>query len=168
MGKITRPEIITPDHDLTLFDCGHEILNEWLQKRSLKNQGLNASNTYVICYNKRVVGFYAIATGSIERLYAPSAVTRNMPDPIPVMVLGRLAIDRSYRGQKLGAALLKDAMLRTLKVSQIVGVKALLVHAISEEAKKFYMHFGFQESPVNSMTLLLTIKKIKGHYGESL
>ncbi len=168
MGKITLPETITPDHDLALFDCGHETLNEWLQKRALKNQGLNASNTYVICDNERVVGFYAIATGSIERLSASGAVTRNMPDPIPVMVLGRLAVDQSYQDQKLGIALLKDAMLRTLKVSQIVGVKALLVHAISEEAKKFYMHFGFQESPVNSMTLLLIIKKIKAHYGEGL
>lgn len=168
MGKITRTETITSDHDLALFDCGHKTLNEWLQKRALKNQDLNASNTYVICDNKRVVGFYAIATGSIERLIAPGAVTRNMPNPIPVMVLGRLAIDQSYQGQKLGVALLKDAMLRTLKVSQIVGVKAMLVHAISEEAKRFYMHFGFQKSPVNSMTLLLTIKKIKGHYGESL
>lgn len=168
MGKINRPETISPDHDLILFNCGDEILNEWLQKRALKNQGLNASNSYVICDANRVVGFYAISTGSIERLNAPGAVTRNMPDPIPVMVLGRLAIDQSYQGQKLGVALLKDAMLRTLKVSKIVGVKALLVHAISEEAKRFYLHFGFQESPINSMTLLLTIKKIKGHYGEDI
>lgn len=172
MGKIiaanlTRPELLTVDHDLSMFDCGHETLNEWLQKRALKNQGLDASNSYVICDQMRVVAFYAIATGSIERGKLPGGLSRNMPDPIPVMVLGRLAIDQTYQGQKPGAGLLKDAMLRTLKVSQIVGVKALLVHAISEEARRFYLHFGFQESPIDPMTLMLSVKTIRHHYGES-
>ncbi|WP_339864874.1 GNAT family N-acetyltransferase [Paremcibacter congregatus] len=171
MGKIiaanlTRPELLTAEHDLSMFDCGHETLNDWLQKRALKNQGLDASNSYVICDQMRVVAFYAIATGSIERSKLPGGLARNMPDPIPVMVLGRLAIDRTYQGQKLGAGLLKDAMLRTLKVSQIVGVKALLVHAISEEARRFYRHFGFQESPIDPMTLMLSVKMIRHHYGE--
>lgn len=164
MGEIIRPEIITPGHDLTSFECGNVTLNDWLQKRALKNQSLDASNTYVICDAKKVVGFYALSTGSIERLTVPNSLSRNMPNPIPVMVLGRLAIDQKYQGQKLGAALLKDAMVRTLNVSQIVGVKALLVHAISEEAKKFYLVFGFQVSPINSMTLLLSVKKIRHHF----
>lgn len=165
-SKISRPEALTPDYDLTRFECGNDTLNEWLQKRALKNQGLDACKSYVICDHNRVVGFYAIATGSIERLRVPGAVSRNMPDPIPVMVLARLAIDQNYQGQKLGIGLLRDAMLRTLNVSRIVGVKALLVHAISEDAKKFYRHFGFQESPFNSMTLLLPVKKIRSHLGD--
>jgi|TARA_R110002073_G_scaffold234063_6_gene395388 predicted N-acetyltransferase YhbS len=164
LGKITPPQIMTADHETALFDCGHDTLNEWLQKRALKNQTQDASHSYVVCDGQRVIGYYALSSGSIARLGTPGSLSRNMPDPIPVMVLGRLAIDRAYQDRKLGAALLKDALLRTLKVSRIVGVKALLVHALSDEAKRFYLHFAFQVSPVDPMTLLLSVKAIRSHY----
>ena len=163
MGAITAPEAITTQHNTEQFDCGDEALNEWLKKRALKNQSEGASRTFVICDHGWVVGFYALASGSVERLSAPKPLSRNMPDPVPVAVLGRLAISKSCQGKTLGAALLKDAFFRTLSISQQVGIRALLVHAISDEAKQFYKKYGFLSSPIDSMTLFLSIKKIRDH-----
>lgn len=156
--------MLTSEHDVAPFCCGIPSLDDWLQKRALKNQGSNASRTFVICMNHRVIGYYALATGSVERLIAPGAIARNMPEPIPVIVLGRLAIDARYQRQRLGGALLKDAMLRTLSIAQNVGVRGLLVHSISKQAKQFYLSYGFQVSPVEPMTLLLSVQHIKSHF----
>ena len=164
MGAITSPTVLTSEHDVAPFCCGIPSLDDWLQKRALKNQGSNASRTFVICMNHRVIGYYALATGSVERLIAPGAIARNMPEPIPVIILGRLAIDAQYQGQRLGGALLKDAMLRTLSIAQNVGVRGLLVHSISKQAKQFYLSYGFQVSPVEPMTLLLPVQHIKSHF----
>ena len=138
------------------------MLNDWLKKRALKNQGNGASRTFVVSVGNQVVGYYALASGSVERMESTKSIARNMPEPIPVMVLGRLAIDLSVQGQKLGGALLKDALLRTLSVAENVGIRAVLVHAISEEAKRFYLQYGFQVSPIDPMTLLLPIRHIEG------
>lgn len=156
--------MLTSEHDVAPFCCGIPSLDDWLQKRALKNQGSNASRTFVICMNHRVIGYYALATGSVERLIAPGAIARNMPEPIPLIVLGRLAIDARYQRQRLGGALLKDAMLRTLSIAQNVGVRGLLVHSISKQAKQFYLSYGFQVSPVEPMTLLLSVQHIKSHF----
>ena len=129
--------MLTSEHDVAPFCCGIPSLDDWLQKRALKNQGSNASRTFVICKNRRVIGYYALATGSVERLIAPGAIARNMPEPIPLIVLGRLAIDARYQRQRLGGALLKDAMLRTLSIAQNVGVRGLLVHSISKRQNSF-------------------------------
>lgn len=161
MGVISPPAALTDSHEVSGFDCGNNVLNEWLLKRALKNQHNNASRTFVIGKARRVVGYYAIANGSVERLDAPKSIARNMPEPIPVVVLGRLAVDQQVQGQKLGAALLKDALLRSLAVSKSVGIRAVLIHAISEDAKRFYLNYGFQVSPIDSMTLMLPIKKIE-------
>lgn len=139
-------------------------LFEWLIRRSLKNQQSGASRTYVICKENRVIAYYALASGSIERLIASKTIARNMPDPIPVTVLGRLAVDLQYQGQRFGAALLKDAILRTVSVSRSIGVRAILVHAITEDAKRFYANYGFKESPINKMTLMLSLQQIKTHF----
>ena len=163
MGKITEPSILTTTHITTSSDCGNGTLNEWLIRRALKNQSQGASRTFVICENGEVVGFYALASGSVERLTAPKSMARNMPNPIPVIVLGRLAVDIRYQGQSLGAALLKDAILRSLSVAQNIGVRGLLVHAISDEAKRFYSAFGFQESLIDPMTMVLSIQQLSGH-----
>ncbi|MBV1879960.1 MAG: GNAT family N-acetyltransferase [Pseudomonadales bacterium] len=157
MGITTPPVTLTGNHGVSEFNCGNDSLNDWLIKRSLKNQRSGASRTFVICQNNQVVGYYALASGAVERM-----ISRNMPEPIPVMVLGRLAIDTRMQGQKLGAALLKDALLRTLSVSKNVGIRAILVHAISEDAKRFYLGYGFQVSPVDPMTLILTTLHIEG------
>ena len=161
MGIIKRPALLDSTHNVLNFDCGNETLNIWLKKTALKNQKQAASKTFVICDNKQVIGYYALATCSIERINVPKSLTRNMPNPIPVIVLGRLAIDQQFHGEKFGSALLKDAILRTIYISENVGVKALLVHAISEEAKKFYLHHDFIESPIESMTLLLSMNNKK-------
>ncbi len=158
MGLIKRPELLDSEHGVLDFDCGNETLNDWLRKRAFKNQKQGASKTFVVCDGKQVIGYFALATGSVERMNVPSSLSRNMPNPIPVIVLGRLAIDRRFHGEKLGSALLKDAIQRTIIISEHVGVKALLVHAISEEAKNFYLYHNFIESPLESMTLLLSMK----------
>ncbi len=132
MGKIGTPEPIAVSHVIETFDCGVPVLNEWLQRRALKNESSGASRTYVVCGDGRVIGYYALATGSVMHSDAPSKMRRNMPDPIPVMVLGRLAVDQKWLHAGLGRGLLKDAVLRSLAVSQQAGIKALLAHAISD------------------------------------
>ncbi|MGD9172195.1 MAG: GNAT family N-acetyltransferase [Candidatus Thiodiazotropha sp.] len=164
MGKITAPTPLTSEHILGGFNCGNSTLDEWLKRRALKNQDTGACRTFVVCEdNTTVIGYYALATGSIERVAATGNFSRGMPQPIPVIVLGRLAIDLNHQGKHLGAALLKDAMLRTLSIASNVGVRGLLVHAISEEAMRFYLQYGFQESPIEPMTLLLSVKNIGRH-----
>ncbi|WOG30243.1 GNAT family N-acetyltransferase [Endozoicomonas sp. 8E] len=160
MGIIKAPELLTAEHNTDDFDCGHVVLNHWLKKTALKNQSANASRTFVVNKGNIVIGYYALSSGSVERMQAPKAMARNMPDPVPVTVLGRLAVDNHHRGLRIGSGLLKDAMLRTLVVSGHIGVKAMLVHAISDEAKQFYLQYGFKESPFNPMTLLLPVKQI--------
>jgi GNAT superfamily N-acetyltransferase len=161
VGIVTRPETLTEAHQCINFDCGNDVLNDWLKKRALKNQASGASRTFVIGNEDRVVGYYALSSGSVERLEAPKAIARNMPETIPVMLLARLAIELDSQGQGLGAALLKDALLRVLSVAKNVGVRAILVHAISEDAKRFYLGYGFQVSPIDSMTLVLPMKNIE-------
>ena len=132
-------------------------LDDWLRKRALANEASGASRTYVVCDAGRVVGYYALASGGVTLSAAPGRVRRNMPDPLPVMILARLAVDRSWQGRSLGRSLLRDAVLRTLQAAEIAGIRAILVHAISEEAKRFYERCGFAASPVDPMTLMVTI-----------
>ena len=153
----SAPELLNATHHLDNFDCGEEALNSWLKRNALKNQQNQASRTFVICQNNNVVGFYALAAGSVSHQFVSGGLRRNMPDPIPVVVLGRLAIDLAHQGQQLGAALLKDAVLRASAVSQQVGVKALLVHALNDRAKTFYLNYGFQVSPIDDLILLLKL-----------
>jgi GNAT superfamily N-acetyltransferase len=154
----SAPVRITPEHDTSGFDCGEPSLDEWLKKRALRNEASDASRTYVVCTEAVVVGYYTLAAGAVARDQAPSLIRRNMPDPIPVMVLGRLAVDRRYQNHGLGQALLRDAILRVLQAAGIAGVKAILVHAISDEAKRFYQSRGFLESPIEPMTLCLLLE----------
>lgn len=158
MGEITPPEPITTAHDTESFNCGVPVLDEWLKRRALKNEGSGASRTFVVCSDRKVIGYYALATGSVGHRNTPGKVRRNMPDPVPVMVLGRLAVDQQWQHAGLGRSLLRDAALRTLSVSQQAGIKALLVHALSEDVKYFYMHYGFQESPLDPMTLIISLQ----------
>jgi GNAT superfamily N-acetyltransferase len=152
------PERLGADHDLSAFDSGVAVLDDWLRRRALQNQASGASRTYVVCAGQRVIGYYVLAAGAVVQATATGRVWRNMPDPLPVMVLGRLAIDREYQGSGLGRALLRDAVLRTLQAAEIVGIRAILVHAISDEAKRFYERCGFQSSPVDPMTLMITLQ----------
>lgn len=153
------PENISENHNIESFDCGDEILNDWLKRKALKNEKSHDSRTYVICEENTVIGYYSISTGSVDHNKAPSSLKRNAPNPISVMVLGRLAIDRKWQFQGLGKALLRDAILKTVAISKIAGVKGLLVQAISEEATQFYLKNDFIHSTVE-MTLILPIKDI--------
>src|SRR5438552_9518261 len=119
MPDVTPPEKLTPEHDVDGFECGVPSLDQWLKKRALANQQSGASRTYVVTAKGRVVAYYALATGAVDCAAAPGRVRRNMPDPIPVMVLGRLAVDQQYRGHHLGSSLLRDAILRTLQAADI-------------------------------------------------
>lgn len=164
MGEIGAQSLLLPEHNFGQFNSGNETLDEWLKKRGLKNQTSGASKTFVICENTySAVGYYALATGSMERVVALGSISRGMPDPIPVIVLGRLAIDQRYQGRQLGGFLLKDAMRRALNISSQVGIRGLLVHAISEDAKSFYLRYGFIESNFEPMTLMISMKTLSSH-----
>jgi len=156
--NLSAPQPLRAEHQLSDFECGEPALDEWLKRRALSNQLSGASRTFVVVDDEqRVRGFYALAAGAVAHQMATSSVRRNMPDPVPAMVLGRLAVDRRAQGIQLGAALLQDAVNRAITVSQNTGVRALLVHALHEQAKAFYEHYGFQESPTHPMTLMLRL-----------
>jgi GNAT superfamily N-acetyltransferase len=155
--ELTAPVHLTAAHDVSSFHSGVPDLDEWLRKRALANEETGASRTYVACTGGRVVGYYALATGGVAQAQAPGRVRRNMPDPVPVMILGRLAVDRGWQGRNLGASLLRDAILRTLHAAEIGGIRAILVDAISEDAKRFYERYGFKASPVDPMILMITV-----------
>jgi len=133
------------------------VLDEWLKQRALQNEENGGSRTYVVCSGSQMVGYYALASGAVAHASAPGRIKRNMPNPVPVMVIGRLAIDARVQGRGVGPALLRDAVLRTVQAAEIVGVRAILVHAISERAKQFYEKCGFVSSPVDPMTLMITV-----------
>ena len=158
LDNLRSPEKLNLSHQITGFDSGNSQLDDWLKNRAIKNEIEGASRTYVLCNGDVVIGFYCLANGSVFQSVATGKVRRNMPDPIPVMVIGRLAIDRSWQGKGLGRALLKDEILRTLQASEIAGIRAILVHAISENAKLFYEKCGFTVSPIDEMTLMIRIK----------
>jgi predicted N-acetyltransferase YhbS len=158
MGKIKAPELLTDQHEISNFDCKIPSLNNWLLTQALKNAASGASQTFVVCDNQEVVGYYALATGSVTRQQAPGNIRRQMPESIPIIVLGRLAVDFGWQGAGIGSGLLKDAVTRSLSVAQQVGVRALLVNALDEKAKGFYTHQGFKESPIDPMTLMLSLK----------
>ncbi|WP_244432676.1 GNAT family N-acetyltransferase [Desulfocurvibacter africanus] len=139
------------------FQSGEPALDEWLRRRALANQRSGASRTYVVTDNVRVAGYYALAVGAVVAAEAPGKVRRNMPDIIPVMVLGRLAVDQTFQGRGLGLDLLRDAVLRTLQAADIAGIRALLVHALHEKAAGFYARAGFQPSPLRPLTCMLLL-----------
>lgn len=158
LGDISAPEPLLPTHELSTFDSGVAALDDWLRRRAAQNQASGASRTYVIHRKGDVVGYYALANGAVAAAEASGRTRRNMPDPIPVMVLGRLAVDRRLQGSGVGRWLLRDAVLRTMQAAEIAGFRAVLVHAISDEARRFYERCGFQASPVDPMTLMITLR----------
>lgn len=155
---LTAPTLLHEAHDLSQFSCGNATLDDWLRRRARSNQISGASRSYVVCEGSRVVGYYCLSSGAITAIDAPGGLRRNMPDPIPMTVLGRLAIDQHWQGKGIGVALLQDAVLRSRQAAQILGIRGVLVHAISEEAKAFYERYGFTSSPQNPLTLVLSLK----------
>ena len=158
---LAAPEPLAAHHDTGAFACGVESLDRWLNLRALKNQATGASRTFVICDGKRVLAYYALASSAVTAEVATGRLRRNMPDPIPVVVLGRLAIDQSLQGQGIGRALVRDACLRVLAAADAIGIRGLLVHALSPEAQVFYEHVGFEPSPLEPMTLMATLADVR-------
>jgi GNAT superfamily N-acetyltransferase len=158
--SLSAPTPLNDAHVLDHFRCTEAELENWLKQRARKNHQDGASRCFVACDGAVVVGYYALAAGSVLHAQVPGSVRRNMPDPIPVVVLGRLAVHADHAGQGIGAGLLKDAVLRSLRLAQEMGIRALLCHAISEEAKRFYLRHGFVESPIEPMTVMLNLAKL--------
>ncbi len=164
--EINPPEKLSTEHDLSAFNSGEPALDDWLRRRALPNEASGTSRTYVVGVSKRVVGYYTLANGAVTHGEAPGKVRRNMPDPVPVMVLGRLAVDKDFQRHGIGTGLLRDAVLRTLQAAEIAGIRAILVHAISETAKRFYESYGFISSPVDPLTVMITLAEARKTLGE--
>jgi len=159
--NLRPPSPITADIELADFDSGELSLNDWLKKRALKNNAAGASRCFVLCNGNTVIGYYSLSAGAISHEAAPKALRRNMPDPLPVLLLGRLAVDKRYHNKGIGQALLRDAMIRAVNVSSDAGIFAILVHALNDQAKQFYLSRGFVESPLQPMTLMMTIETVR-------
>lgn len=157
---ISAPQPLENHHRLADFECGETSLDDWLKRRAAKNQANGSSRTYVVCEHDTVIGYYCLAAGAIGHADAPTSMKRNRPDPVPVLMLGRLAIHKDHHQKGIGTALLNDAIRRAIEAANIAGVTALLVHAISEQAKRFYLSRGFVESPVKPMTLCLMLATV--------
>lgn len=154
---LRAPEPLTPQRDIAGFDCGVASLNHWLERRAAANQISGASRTFVACQDRKVIGYYALASSAIAPAAASGRFRRNMPDPIPVVVLGRLAVATSLHGQGLGRDLFQDAALRVNHAADAIGIRGMVVHTLSEEAKAFYLRLGLEESPLDPMTLVVTV-----------
>ncbi len=144
MGPLGPPEPLAPRHDLSQFSSGVPVLDAWLHGKARLNEAKGGARTYVACDGDRVAGFYSLAASAVERRRVSSRVGRNMPDPIPVILLGQLAVDENYQGRRLGSDLLVDAGRRALAASRTIGARAVIVQAIDEGAAAFYIRFGYR------------------------
>jgi GNAT superfamily N-acetyltransferase len=151
----SAPAPLADHHGLETFASGNPALDDWLRRRARPNQVSGASRTFVIAVEHAVVGYYALASGAVISEVAPGRFRRNMPEPIPVAVLARLAVDRGYQGRGLGRALFRDSALRVIQAAHAIGIRGMVVHAVSEDAKRFYLGLGFSESLIEPLTLMV-------------
>jgi GNAT superfamily N-acetyltransferase len=160
---LSKVEAISESHDVSSFDCGtHQSLNDWLKRFALANQKNESARTYVVHRNEVVVGYYSISAGSVSIEESHARIGKGLArHPIPVILLARLAVDKAEQGTGLGKALLKDALARIAQAADIVGARAVLVHAIDEPARKFYLHFDFEPSPAHDLQLMLLMKDLR-------
>lgn len=161
MSKFFAPEPLRKYHDSELFTSGVDSLDIWLKRRALKNQITGASRTFVACIEQRVIAYYALSSSAIAVNETSGRFSRNMPNPIPVVMLGRLAVDQSFQGKGIGRSLIRDAGLRVMQAADTIGIRGLMVQALSIEAKYFYEQVGFEASPLDSMILMMTIADLK-------
>jgi GNAT superfamily N-acetyltransferase len=164
LGKtltVGAPEPLTDLHECADFMYRREMLETWLTQRALRNQASGASRTFVVCEARRVVAFYALASSAVASEHATGRLRRNMPDPIPVVVLARLAVDRPYQGLGLGRGLMQDAGRRLNGAADAIGIRGLLVHALNESAEVFYQRLGFDRSPLDPMTFMITLGDLR-------
>ena len=167
LDAVGPPEKLSATHVLSDVDSGEPVLDEWLRRRALHNEANGSSRTYVVCEGAKVVGYYTPAVGAVVHAVAPGRVRRNMSDPLPVMVLGRLAVDQGHQRRGIGTGLLRDAVLRTVQAAGIAGIRAILVHAISAAAKRFYEACGFIASPIDPLTVMITVAEAEKMLGKT-
>ncbi|EGF30497.1 GCN5-related N-acetyltransferase; Histone acetyltransferase HPA2 and acetyltransferases-like protein [Oxalobacteraceae bacterium IMCC9480] len=158
---LSAPEPLSAHHDTTAFASGVESLDAWLKTRAMKNQLNGASRTFVLCEGARVLAYYALASSAVAAGDASGRFRRNMPDPIPVVVLGRLAVDQSLQGKGIGRALVRDAASRIIQAADTIGIRGVLVHALSLDARAFYEQIGFDPSPLDPMILMMTLADLR-------
>jgi GNAT superfamily N-acetyltransferase len=158
---LSAPEPIRPDHKLSTFSCGHSTLDDWLQRRALLNQTSNASRTYILTDGARVIAYYTLASGALACAQATGRLRRNMPDPIPMAILARLAIDTSAQSRGLGRALFRDAAMRVLGAASAIGIRGLLAHAISDDAAAFYRAIGMASAPGDPRNMMVTLAELQ-------
>jgi predicted N-acetyltransferase YhbS len=164
---LSSPILLEPTHDVSAFDCGVPALNDYLRKFALQNVRSQSARTYVATRGASVVGYYSLAAGSARREETPARIAKGLAaHPVPVILLAWLAVDRNETGKGLGAGLLKDALLRAIQAADIVGCRAVMVHAKDDGAKSFYQRFGFDPSPGNPIQLFLLMKVIKATLAE--
>ena len=156
----TAPMPLTGHHVTAGFCCGVDSLDQWLNRRSLKNQIQGASRTYVVCDDTRVIAYYALASGAVTSTDATGRFRRNMPDPIPVVVLGRLAVDRNWHGKGFGRSLVRDAGLRVIQAADAIGIRGMTVYALSDEAKAFYELWALHSSSAIPHLLMMTLASL--------
>jgi GNAT superfamily N-acetyltransferase len=159
--KLSAPEPLAARHQLGGFACGEPILDQWLQRRARANQVTGASRTFVSCEACAVVAYYALASSAVTVAAAPGRFRRNMPDPIPVVVLARLAVAKSHHGRGIGRAMFQDAARRVIHAADAIGIRGLIVHALSEDAAAFYQQLGFDTSPLDPMSLMVTLADLR-------
>jgi GNAT superfamily N-acetyltransferase len=158
---LSQPELLADHHDLENFASGESSLDDWLRRRARANQLSGASRTYVVTEDGRVAGYYALASGAVATDAVTGRFRRNMPDPVPVVILGRLAIDRAWQGRGLGRGLFRDAAQRVVQAADAIGIRGILVHAISEQARNFYLALGFEQCPGQPMMLVVTLADLR-------
>ncbi len=158
---ISASEPLGTQHQIGDFNSGIASLDEWLKRRALANQSSGAARTFVVCEANKIVGYYDLAPGAVSVAATPGRFRRNMPDPIPVAMLARLAVDRAYQGRGLGRALVRDGARRIVHAADAIGIRVILVHAISGEAKMFYLGLGFDPSPIEPMMLMVTLADVR-------
>lgn len=159
---VTPLEVLSSEHSVGEFNSGERSLDDWLKGRAVKAQKAGTSQVYVCMADTgRVVGFHALAAGSVSRATGRGWLARNAPDPIPTIFITRLAVDGSFQGRGVGSILITDAITRALQASEIVGAKAICVNPISEDARRFYLRVGFQELPNDPTVLYLKMEQVR-------
>lgn len=158
---LNAPEALASGHILDAFSCGEPTLDDWLRKRALANQASGASRTFVVCERNVVVAYYALASGAVTISASTGRFRRNMPDPIPVVVLARLAVAMSHHGEGLGRAIFQDAVRRVVSAADVIGIRGMIVHALSDSAAAFYRKLGFDPSPLDDTTLMVTLTDLR-------
>jgi GNAT superfamily N-acetyltransferase len=158
--NLSAPALLQKTHEVGSFESGESSLDDWLKRRALKNNAIGASRTFVVCDGLVVVGYYCVSASAVGHDIAPKFAIRGLPDPVPAILIGRLAVDKRYQGKKIGDFLVRDAFLKAISGSEILGIAVILVHALNPNSRRFWQSYGFIESPIQEMTLMLPMKTV--------